>query len=80
MPENRQFWKLRKAVAKVAKEHGMKLSHRELHRVTNAYQDQMDVDNELSCAHDPKTYSDPTGEEAVRDWFQQWVTADIQAA
>lgn len=80
MPENNDnklFWSSFKTIKKVSKEHGLKLSHREYHRITNEYVTQIDECDDLH--YDPKTYSDPTGEQAVRDWFSQWVAADVKA-
>lgn len=70
MPKNKQFWSVRKVVAKIAGEYQLNLSHRALHRVTNAYMQQV---QELDLGYDPKTYADPTGERAVRDWFAHWL-------
>ena len=76
MPKNKQFWTVRKIVAKVADEFGLRLSHRELHRVANAYLQLLDAESDL-LQYDPKNYADPTGELAVRDWFDHWLRRDL---
>lgn len=89
MPKNSQttqkrnvpgFWSINKTIKALAKEHQLKLPSKEIYNITSFYSTTLNSDPELLCEHDPRSYSDPTGEEAIRDWFKAKVVHDIRSA
>ena len=89
MPENNQdteervilgFWTINKTIKALAKEHQLKLPSREIYNITSFYSTTVNDDPELLCEYDPKNYGDPTGEEAIRDWFKAKVVHDLRSA